>query len=327
MKIIEVIADHGHRDTIIGIAEQHAVTDWWRGADNDDGRESTRLLVGPANRQQVLDGLQKALGVANNVRIMVIPLEAVLPDVRNDDEPGTPSPTREELYTQIHRGSRLDLSFLLLVALSTVVAAIGLLEDNVAVIIGAMVIAPLLGPNIALALATALADRAMIGSSIRTLAVGLCLATAIAYVIGSVWPNEAQSHELLSRTQVGLSGAILALASGAAAILSLTTGVSSILVGVMVAVALLPPAATVGLLLGQANYELAGGAALLLAVNVVCVNLAANLIFLLRRIRPRTLPDKQRATRYLFTAIGVWLLLLAVLIVALDIPTILPVAA
>ncbi|HHZ88225.1 MAG TPA: TIGR00341 family protein, partial [Chromatiaceae bacterium] len=76
MKIIEVIADHGHRDTIIGIAEQHAVTDWWRGADNDDGRESTRLLVGPANRQQVLDGLQKALGVANNVRIMVIPLEA-----------------------------------------------------------------------------------------------------------------------------------------------------------------------------------------------------------------------------------------------------------
>jgi uncharacterized membrane protein len=81
------------------------------------------------------------------------------------------------------------------------------------------------------------------------------------------------------------------------------------------------------LLLGQANYELAGGAALLLAVNVVCVNLAANLIFLLRRIRPRTLPDKQRATRYLFTAIGVWLLLLAVLIVALDIPTILPVAA
>ena len=282
--------------------------------------------MGPANRQQVLDGLQKALGVANNVRIMVIPLEAVLPDVRNDDEPGTPSPTREELYTQIHRGSRLDLSFLLLVALSTVVAAIGLLEDNVAVIIGAM-IAPLLGPNIALALATALADRAMIGSSIRTLAVGLCLATAIAYVIGSVWPNEAQSHELLSRTQVGLSGAILALASGAAAILSLTTGVSSILVGVMVAVALLPPAATVGLLLGQANYELAGGAALLLAVNVVCVNLAANLIFLLRRIRPRTLPDKQRATRYLFTAIGVWLLLLAVLIVALDIPTILPVAA
>jgi len=69
----------------------------------------------------------------------------------------------------------------------------------------------------------------------------------------------------------------------AAAALSLTTGLSSVLVGVMVAVALLPPAATLGIMLGQGNMSLAIGAGLLLAVNIVSVNLASKIVFLLIR--------------------------------------------
>ena len=78
-----------------------------------------------------------------------------------DDEEETDEPrkearktaaSREELYNSIEKNARLDSNFLLLVVLSTVVAAVGLLEDNVAVVIGAMVIAPLLGPNLAQAL-------------------------------------------------------------------------------------------------------------------------------------------------------------------------------
>ena len=66
----------------------------------------------------------------------------------------------------------------------------------------------------------------------------------------------------------------LALASGAAA-LSLTTGLSSVLVSVMVAVALLPPAVTLGLMLGYGDFNLALGAGLLLAINLVCVNMVS----------------------------------------------------
>ena len=66
--------------------------------------------------------------------------------------------TREELYNEIEKGAKLDGNYLLLVFLSTIVATIGLVENNVAVIIGAMVIAPLLGPNIALAFSTSLGD-------------------------------------------------------------------------------------------------------------------------------------------------------------------------
>ena len=91
------------------------------------------------------------------------------------------------------------------------------------------------------------------------------------------------STEILARTDVGLAGVALALVSGAAAVLSLTTGLSSTLVGVMVAVALLPPTATMGMLVGAGHMKLAGGAALLLAVNVVCVIISAKLMSVTRR--------------------------------------------
>lgn len=119
------------------------------------------MLVDDDSRQPVLDTLQGMLGSIDNARIVVMPVEAVLPrpaqdEKSNNDKQSASKTTREELYNLIEKGARLDFNFLILTFLSTIVAAIGLLENNVAVIVGAMVIAPLLGPNIALALATTL---------------------------------------------------------------------------------------------------------------------------------------------------------------------------
>jgi uncharacterized membrane protein len=109
----------------------------------------------------------------------------------------------------------------------------------------------------------------------------------------------------------------LALASGAAAALSLTTGLPSVLVGVMVAVALLPPAATVGLTLGHGQAEYALGAALLLAANIVCINLAAKLVFLIKGIQPRTWAEKTKAKRAMIIYIIVWVVTLLLLTAAI----------
>ncbi len=100
-----------------------------------------------------------------------------------------------------------------------------------------MVIAPLLSPNVALAL-------------------GLSFAIAVTL------PIDLVSQELLSRTDVGLDSIVLALASGSAAALSLTTGLSSVLVGVMVAVVLMPPRATLAVMLASGQEELAFGSVL-----------------------------------------------------------------
>ena len=317
MKIIEVIADHGHLDTIIGIAEQQGIVDHWPTSVAEDGRCAVRMLVTPDSRQAVLDALQSVLGTSENARIVVTPVEVSLPrvDDSNEDEKAKRKTalSREELYNTVAQSSRLDGRFLLLVFLSTIVVTVGLLEDNVAVVIGAMVIAPFLGPNIALALGGALGDNQLIWQSLKTNLAGISFALVLCALLGWWWPYEISSQELLARTNVGLDSIALALASGAAAVLSMTTGLSSVLVGVMVAVALLPPAATLGFMLGSGHYDLATGAGLLLAVNIVSVNLAAKLGFLLLGIKPRTWLEQQRARQSITSYIFFWFITLLAL--------------
>ena len=319
MKIIEVVTDSGHVDTILGLAEQHGLPEAWVQAGPEaDARSTVRLLVPPDKRRTVMDALQVALGGSSDARVVVLPVEAVWPALQAEEAPASKvQVSREELYNQVERGARPDPTYFLLVFLSTVVAAIGLVQDNVAVIIGAMVIAPLLGPNIALALGTALGDRTLMWRATQALVFGMLLAAALSWLIGYLWPGVVMSREILARTDVGLDGVALALASGTAAVLSLTTGLSSVLVGVMVAVALLPPTAAMGILLGAGQTHLAVGAALLLAVNVVCVNLAAKLTLLFKGVRPRTWLEKRKARQSTGIYLVIWILSLAILIGAM----------
>ena len=151
--------------------------------------------------------------------------------------------------------------------------------------------------------------------ALRANILGLAIALAISIVLGLLLPVDPKgaSAELLSRTDIGFDGVALALASGAAAALCLTSGLSSTLVGVMVAVALLPPAATLGIMLGSGAYGLALGAGMLLAANVVCVNLSAQVFFLTQGIKPRTWLEKRQAGQSVALNIFVWALLLCVL--------------
>jgi len=320
MRLIEVVADAGHSDTLLGILDHFGAIDYWWGADNEDGRRSLRMLVSDDVRQKMLDALQGALGSAENARIIVLPVEAVLPRPRAEaDEQGKDrvAATREELYNAIAQGARLDQTYVWLVVLSTLAAAIGLIEDNVAVVIGAMVIAPLLGPIIAFAFATSLGDRELMWDSIRTASTGLLVAFGLSLLIGLLWPVNLDSREIMSRTDVGFDGVALALASGAAAVLSLTTRLSSTLVGVMVAVALLPPTAVLGMLVGSGQWPLAAGSVLLLAVNLVCVLLSAKLMFLLRGVKPRTWYERAKAKQSVALYLLLWAVLLGVLMIAI----------
>lgn len=323
MRIIEVITDHGHVDTLRSIAEQQEIVDVWVGQVDEDGRCSTRLLVRPEKQQTVIDALQAVLTTAENSRILVLPVEATLPRIEEnnieEEKQNSVTRSREELYQKIVAGAKLDSNFIYMVIMSTIVAAIGLLEDNVAVVIGAMVIAPLLGPNMALAFATTLGEGKLLWLALKSNSAGLFIALLLSVLIGVLWPLNFDSHELMMRTDVGMDGIVLALVSGAAAVLSLTAGWSNSLVGVMVAVAILPPTATVGLMLGAGSYQHALGAALLLAVNVVCVNLASNIAFLLKGIKPRTWFEKQKAKQSMIIFVLFWLIALVILVVAVKV--------
>jgi uncharacterized hydrophobic protein (TIGR00341 family) len=314
MRIIEVLADCGHADTVRSIAEQQAVIECWVDRSEEESRCSMRLLVQREKQQVVMDAIQSALSGSEGWRILIKPVEGIYPRTEELDEKLAGTRAREEIYTNVEAGARLDSNYLLLVVFSTIVATIGLIEDNVAVVIGAMVIAPLLGPNIAFALGTALGDKELILKALRTNFIGMLLAFGLAVLIGLLWPVNIESRELLARTDVGLDGVVLALVSGAAAILSLTTGLSSTLVGVMVAVAILPPTATVGLMLSSGNWHMALGAALLLAVNVVCVNLAAKLVLIIKGVRPRTWYEKEKVRQSTIAYVIFWVIILLMLL-------------
>ena len=313
MKVVEVITREGHIEAVRRMARDSGARDHWLGPLNEDGRQAVRILIASEHRQKLLDALQARLGKGEESKVLVYPLELILP--RNEEAEGksATSTTREELYNEVSKGAKLDGTYILLVFLSTVVAAIGLLEDNPAVIIGAMVIAPLLGPNLAFALGSALGDTQIMWKALRTGSAGLGAALLFSIAIGYLWPSEVFSHEVMSRTDAGLDSIALAFASGAAAVISLTTGLSSVLVGVMVAVALLPPTAVIGMMIGQGEWQLAYGAALLLAINIVSVNLAAKLVFLFKGVKPRTWFEQQQARQSMRSYIVIWVLSLMLL--------------
>ena len=179
MKIIEVVANENYLDSIKHIAEQNETPDFWIVPGEEGGRRVVRILVMPEQRQAVLDAPQGMLKDSPSARVVVIPVEATLPRMEETKEETKSAPTaettREELYNSIEKNARLNRTYLLLVFLSTVVVAIGLLEDNVAAVIGAMVIAPLLGPNLALALGTALGDTDLMWKAFKTGAAGMAV--------------------------------------------------------------------------------------------------------------------------------------------------------
>lgn len=316
MKYIEVITESGSADTVSAISEKYESTDFRLGIIGDDGKQSMRMLISDDMLQPVLDSLQKFLSSQPATRIVVLPVELEFPKPSDEKrrEEDSAAATREALYNDVEKNAHLDLNFLVLVFLSTTVATIGLIENNVAVVIGAMVIAPLLGPNLAFGLSTALGNTDLMKKSALTNITGILLSIILSVIIGIFWQFEVLSPELVARTQVGLDSVVLALASGAAAALSMTTGLSSVLVGVMVAVALLPPAVTVGLMLAHGNTQLAVSAALLLLINLVCINLTSKIVFFIKGIRPRTWYQKKKAHRAMLTYILVWVVTLIILV-------------
>jgi uncharacterized hydrophobic protein (TIGR00341 family) len=211
--------------------------------------------------------------------------------------------------------SRITKVFIIMVALSSIVAAIGLLRSNVAVIIGAMVIAPLIGPNMALSLATTLGDIGLTRNALKTSIAGILTALILSILIGFVFTINPAAPEMASRTVVGIGDIVLALSAGSAGALAFTTGLPTILIGVIIAVSLLPPLVSCGMLFGAGYWDSAFNAMILLIINVICINLAGVLTFLLQGIKPVTWWEADKAKKATRRAIVIWVSLLLILLI------------
>ena len=291
-----------------------------------EGRIFARILAYTEKTEQFLDLLENTFSTVEGFRIVLLPVEATIPRPEQSKQEGEEKGaqkeereankeriSREELYQDIGQTIKVSWVFILLLVLSSVVAAIGIERNNVAIIIGAMVIAPLLGPNVAFSLSTTLGDMDLARRAFKANLVGTVIVLLVAVVLGTSIGLSPLIPEVKARTRVGLEDIALALAAGSAGTLSFTTGLSSALIGVMVAVSLLPPLVTGGMLLGSGLGKEAAGAFLLFLTNVVCVNLAGIVTFYLQGIHPRTWWEADKAKKGTKNAILLWAVLLLVL--------------
>jgi uncharacterized hydrophobic protein (TIGR00341 family) len=282
-------------------------------------------LIDARDVEPVLDILERNFSEKPDFSVVLLPVEAVLPIPKSVKEPSPPQEekkemkvgrvSRHELYGNISANIELSKTFLAMVFLSTIVAGLGLLHNNVALVIGAMVLAPLLTPNVALSLANTLGDTSLAKDSLKTGSTGLLLALMIACLMGLFLPVDPQIYEIASRTKVGWSDLILALVAGSAGVFAFTGATAMSLVGVMVAVAILPPLVVLGLMLGAGYWSLAEGAFLLVIANVICVNLAGILTFWFLGVKPAAWWEEDKAKQAMKVALIIWTLLLIVLIV------------
>jgi len=279
------------------------------------------VVVRTEDAEPLLDLLEQRFGGNPEFRALILRVHATVPAVPEKESPPPEEPAenppgrvaRAEIQNELANGIDVGPVFVATVVLSSIIAATGLLRDNVAVVIGAMVVAPLLTPMMALAFAVTVGDLEFGHKAVRTIVIGAGLSFLLALGMGWIVPGEP-TREILSRTEPHWSDLVLALASGAAGALAFTSGVAASLVGVMVAVALLPPLVVFGMLLGRGETASAFGAATLLAINGISVVLAGALSFAWRGLRPRTWWEKEKARRSFRRAITVATILAAALL-------------
>jgi hypothetical protein len=183
----------------------------WRAPAAEDGDvEFIHLVIHTGRSQEVMDAISEALGDSDREwRLSVIATEAVLPEPDDEErqeelDRQDRTTAREEIFTTVKADAHLTLDYLVLTGLAAFVACIGMHHDQVAVVIGSMVIAPLLGPILAFAFGTALGNRNLLLLAARTLGAGLVVATVVGIALGLVLDVNTGSRLLQFDTPLGM---------------------------------------------------------------------------------------------------------------------------
>lgn len=188
-------------------------------------------------------------------------------------------PTKEErvaIYNNISNDAKADIYFFAMVVLSCTVATYGLLSNSTAVIIGAMLIAPLIGPILGGAMAVTSNNNELLEKSIKAEILGAITAVLLAVILTLILPGAHLTEEIFSRTKPTILDLIIALASGAAGTYAMCVKPqSATLPGVAIATALMPPLCVVGIGLAKQDFSIVSGAFLLFLANMIAINVAA----------------------------------------------------
>lgn len=297
MRLVQVLIPVGKRQPVLAVLDDEGI-DYavWDETGRGDFEALVQFPVPPIGVEPVLERLGKA-GIRENTYTIVLAPETVIStriEALKRRYSGARI-SREELTERAENLAPETSTYLAFLILSTVIATGGLLLDSAATIIGAMVVAPLMGPAISASVGTVLDNRKLASRGVKLQIGGLLLAIAIGALLGTILRESIllppgldirEISQVAERTSPNFLSLFLALGSGIAGAISIIRGAGSALVGVAIAIALVPPAATSGLGIAWGLPGVAIAAAVLVLVNLLAVNVSALIMLWISGFRP-----------------------------------------
>ncbi len=303
VRFVEITIPTGKRDAVLRVLEDEGID--YVLTEQTGSREYTAVVSFPLPQpavEPVLDRLRNA-GLSSEAYTVVLEAETVisrrfdeLAERYEESDTGTDRIAREEISSRADDLAPTLATYTMMVSVSVVIATAGVLLDSAAIVVGSMVIAPLIGPAMATSVGTVLQDRGLFlrGTKLQLLGFLLAIATAagFAWLLKVTYLVPISSVELVGIDEVrqrlapDILSLVVALGAGIAGAYSLSSGVSTSLVGVAIAVALVPPTAVIGIGIAWGLPGVVIGSTILVLVNFLSINLAALAVFWYQGYRP-----------------------------------------
>ena len=303
MRLVQITVPTGKLSAVEGVLDEMGVT-YTRTAEEAD-RSVAAIVTFPIPAEALEDVLDelRAVGIDDQATTVVVEAQTVISrefeglkkEYEDQRERDQKTIAREELVSTVEGLAPNFSNYVVLSIISAVVETAGILLDSPAVVVGSMVIAPLIGPAMATSVGSVVADRDLFVRGVTRQAIGFGVAIAAAAVfalfartVNLVPPgiDLLAIEQVSGRLSPDFLSLAVALGAGVAGALSLSTGVSTALVGVMIAAALIPPTAVIGIGIAWRMPQAVVGASVLVLVNVISINLAALLVLWYEEYQP-----------------------------------------
>jgi len=331
MRLVQVLIPNGTREAVLAVLDDEGI-DYavWEETGRGDFEALVSFPIPESGVEPVLENLEEA-GIREDAYTIVMATETVISQrlTKLEQRYKGVRISREELIARAEDLAPAWSTYVAFLVLSTIIATAGLLLDSAATIIGAMVVAPLMGPAITASVGTVLGDDRLASRGVLFQVFGLALAITVGAAVGwllegsFLLPPELDIRtipQVAERTTPTFLSLFLALGSGIAGAISVMRNAGSTLVGVAIAVALVPPAATAGLGIAWGYTYVTLAAGTLVLVNVLAINLSALIVFYLAGYRPAddAVFDQRRIRRSILRRLGVFVAGILVLSVVLG---------
>ena len=262
--------------------------------------------------------------------ITIVPISTFISSQHKEDRiPPSSGANIEEILSVLEESSVVNSNYISLVILSSILAAFGLVDNNIVIIIGSMIVAPLMGPIALTSLGSITPGRGFLKRGLIAEVLGIGITILVGFIVG-ISENIGRvggipiSEEMIARTVLNDTVIIFSLVSGIAAGLIIAKGSNISIVGVAIAASLAPPAATIGLYLAAGHTVNVIESSLLLSLNILSINLACSIIFLLYKLPQKAGSSKRqsdrasRTSRILIFLVGILFVIVAVLSIYLP---------